>query len=168
MCVGPENRRLGKFTTARAKRPPHFAFQVLNLPSADEGTFIVGYTNVFFLDEFLILVSTPKSSHVPEFTLFDTLVSHDYPASSRRFRMPSKYWNWLPHIYVDDDSCLGTPDGDEPFITDPTQGVFVVGVTTDLGRDFITVRIQTLVGHLHSTSTASCVPWDKRSGLLWL
>ena len=82
--------------------------------------------------------------------------------------MPLEYFNWLPHIYVDDDSCLGTPDGDEPFITDPTQGVFVVGVTTDLGRDFITVRIQTLVGHLHSTGTASCSPGMSGVGVLWL
>ena len=137
---------------------------MLCLPSADESTPITEGTEVSFLDEFRMIVSTPSSSDVPEFTLFDTLALGSHLASSRRFCVPQEYRGWLATVCLDPGRCLGTQDWDRPLITDPTQAVLVVELDGHRQRDLIIVRIQTLVGHLRSVGTDGCVPWDEWKG----
>jgi len=132
---------------------------MLSLPSTN------GNTSITFVDEFRMMVLTTKSTQdVPEFTLFDTLVPRGHPVNSRRFCVPSKYHNWIPSMYVDNDRCLGTLDRDRPLITDPTQAVLVVKlVKPRMSPVLVIVRIQTLIEHVCSTSTDTCdtcVPWD--------
>ena len=138
-----------------------FTSQVLDLPSEDESVHIGWGTEIFFLDEFRMMVSTPGFPDVPEFTLFNTLTPGGHPASSRRFRVPQEYRGKPAFVFVDPHRCLGTHDRDRPLITDPTQAVLVMELVDDWQRILVIVRIQTLVGHLHSVDTDGCVSWDE-------
>lgn len=123
-------------------------------------------TGVAFLDEFKMMVWTLSGAMgVPEFTVFDTLIPCGLPVHSRRFRLPSRYQNWWPSVYIDGDTCLGTPDRDRPLTTDPSQAVIVVELVGYSGRRIlIIVRIQALIGHMHSAGADGCVPWNKWGG----
>ena len=130
---------------------------MLNL-SANGSTVAKQDTRVTFLDEFRMMVFAPD---VPEFTLFDMLVLRGHPANSRRFRIPLRYHDWFPSVYVDSDRCLGTLDRDEPFTTDPTQAVFVMKLVSHRGPCvLLIVRIQTLIEHVCSMTPDASVPWD--------
>ena len=104
-----------------------------------------------------MIVLTPKSTPVPEFTLFNTLVPYGEPGNLQRFSIPQRYHRWFPHIHVDCDSCLGTPDRDRPLTTDPVQAVFVIRLVNPDGlRDLLIVRIRSLSEH-----SGNYVPWDR-------
>ena len=119
-------------------------------------------TRITFLDEFRLVVWTPESTPVPEFTLFDTLVPYGDPGNSQRFRVASRYHTWFPHIHVDGDRCLGTLDRDRPFTTDPTMAVLVMRlISPNHSRNLLIVRIQNLLEHAHSTNPEGYVPWDR-------
>ena len=137
---------------------------MLDLLFADESTRIDGDTEIFFLDEFRMMVSTPGSPDVLEFTVFDTLALGGRPASSRRFRIPQEYRGCFTRFRLDPDRCLGTQGRDRPLITDPTQAVLAMEVDGNRQRVLIIMRIQTLVGHLCSVDTDDCVPWDEWKG----
>ena len=140
---------------------------MLDLPSMDGSSVVGRNASATFLDEFRMMVLTPQSTpDVPEFTVFDTLVSRSHQANSRRFCGPPRYRGWLPSVHVDSDRCLGTLDWDRPFTTDPTQAVLVVKLVGPNGsKVLLVVRIQTLIEHLRSTTDA-CVPWDVWGGSL--
>lgn len=128
----------------------------------DWNTRITRGTRVTFLDEFRMMVLTPKSvTGVLEFTLFDTLVPHSHPVDSRRFCGPPRYHDRFPTVCVDYDRCFGAPDRGRPLTTDPTQAVIVLALNN--GHEscvLLIVRIQTLIGHVRSMGTNACVPWD--------
>ena len=124
--------------------------------------YIEAATHITFLDEFRMMVLTPQSTPVPVFFLFNTLVPYGDPGNLRRFRLPPRYHGWFPHIHVDSDRCLGTPDQDGPFTTDPARAVFVIRLASPDGpRNFLIVRIQTLFGHAHSMDVDGYIPWDR-------
>jgi len=135
---------------------------VLDLSSADGGALVGEDAEVIFLDEFWMIVLSPRNTLVPEFTLFNTLVPRNHPVGSRRFRIPPIYQGWFPTMYVDGDRCLGTLDRDRPLATDQTQAVFAVKLFSPDGpRVFLIVRIQTLIEHVGSMSVDACVSWDE-------
>ena len=130
--------------------------QILNLPDR-----ITRATQVTFLDEFRMVVLAPRRTPVPDFTLFDTLVPYGDPGNLRRFRVPPRDHGWSPHIHVDSDRCLGTPDRDRPLTTDPAQAVFVIRLVSPYGlHNFLVVRIQSLFEHAHSMDADGYIPWD--------
>ena len=65
-------------------------------------------------------------------------------------------------MFVDGDWFLGTLNRDRPLTTDPAQAVFVLRL---FGRQglciLLIVWIQTLIEHVRSASTDTCVPWDE-------
>ena len=135
---------------------------MLDLPSVRGSESVGEGTTITFLDEFRIIVLTPKNTPVPEFTIFDTLVPRNSPVSSRRFRVPSRYRDWFPILHIDDDRNFGTLDQDRPLVTDPAQAVLVVKLLGPGGRRApLVVRVQTLIQHVDSTSTDVCAPWDE-------
>ena len=135
--------------------------QVLSLPSIDESMVVEQNTTVTFLDEFRIMAFTPQVAPDSfEFTIFDTLVSRGHPVSSRRFRLPPKYHDWIPSVHVDGDRCLGTLDRDRPLTADPTQAVLVVRLIRRNMRVLFIVRMQTLIEHERSTIADAWVSWD--------
>ena len=109
------------------------------------------------------MVLTPKSDMgVPEFTVFDTLITRGHPANSRRFHLPPRYTGWQPSVHVDHGRCLGTLDRDRLLITDPTQAILVLELSSvDGGRVYIIVRIQILIEHLCAVGMGDCVSWDE-------
>ena len=119
-------------------------------------------TSVTFLDEFRMVVLTPKiTSNLLGFTLFDTLAPRGHSVNSRRFRLPPRYHDWTPSVHVDGDRCLGTLDRDKPLTTDPTQAILVVKlVGRSEPRVLLIARIQNLIERVHSTSADHCVSWD--------
>ena len=134
---------------------------MLGLPSAGVNTRTGPTTSATFLDEFRILVSTPRSALDPatEFTLFDTLVPHGHRVNSRRFRVPPRYYDWGLAVHVDSDRCLGTLN---PFTTDPTQAIFVLElVSRDGARVLLIVRTRILIECMRSTSADAYVPWGE-------
>lgn len=135
---------------------------MLDLPSVDGRTLVKRRTRVTFLDEFRMMILTPRSPvDVPEFTVFDTITPCGHPANSRQFRLP-RHPGWGSYVHVGGDRCLGTLDQDRPLIADPIQAVVVIELVSRNGeRVFIIVRIQTLVEHVCSMDTDGCVPWDK-------
>ena len=142
--------------------PAHFT-QVLDLPSTDECT-LVGEdtTTIAFLDEFRMVVLTPDNTMIPRFTLFDTLVSGNHSVGSWRFRVPPRYQDWFPTMYVDGDRYLGALDQDTPLATDPAQAIFVVKLVSPNGPQVVlVVRIQILIEHVCSMSPDIYVPWDE-------
>ena len=119
-------------------------------------------TSVTFLDEFRMMVSIPSKLAVPEFTVSDTLVSRGHRVNSQRFLLPLRYHDWWLSVHVDSARCLGTPDHNRLFITDPTQAVVVVELASPHGeRVLIIVWIQTLIKHLRPTGANDFVPWDE-------
>ena len=137
--------------------------QILDLPSADGGTAIEHRTSATFLDEFRIIVSTPKSAqNATEFTLFDTLVPHGHLVNSRRFRVPLRHYDWAPSVHVDGDRCLGTPNPGDPLTTDPAQALLVLKLVSRYGpRVLLIVRTQVLIECVRSTSVDTYVPWEE-------
>ena len=134
---------------------------MLDLPHADGSSVVEQNTIATFLDEFRMMVLTPRSTpDAPEFSIFNTLIPHNHPGNSWRFCAPSRYHHWLPSVHVDSDRCLGSLDRDRPFTTDPTQAVLAVKLVSPNGSSVsLVVRIQTLIEHVHSTADAR-VPWD--------
>ena len=120
-----------------------------------------------FLDEFRILVAAPK--HTPdgaldaaEFTLFDTLVPRGHPVNSRRLRVPLRYSDWVPSVYVDSDGYLGMSNPGDPLTTDPTQPVFVLRLVSRYGpRLLLIVRTQVLIDCVFSANADADVPWEE-------
>ena len=132
---------------------------MLDLPSTDGSTPVTQDTNVTFLDEYIMVVSTPGSD--PGFTLFDTLVPQSHSLSSRRFLAPLRYYNWLPLVVADCNRHPGKLERDSPLTTDPTQAIFVMRLVSAEGlRDLLIVRIQPLIEHVRSANTGACVPWN--------
>jgi len=115
---------------------------------------------ITFLDEFRIILLTPATPPVPEFTVFDTLVPPGHQVRSRRFCVPTGYRDWYPVLHADGDRCLGTLG--RPLTTDPAQAVLVIKlVSPDGPRVLLIVRIQTLIECVHSTSPDTCAPWEE-------
>ena len=132
---------------------------MLDLPSTDRSSQIATGSSVTFLDEYRMMVFTPKS--VSEFTLFDTLVPRGHSVSSRRFVVPLRYYDWTPFVFADDNRRSGTLDRDSPLTTDPTQAIFVMRLVSAEGLcNLLIVRIQPLIEHVHSGNTGVYVPWD--------
>lgn len=134
---------------------------MLDFPSADESPSVGQYAEVFFLNEFWMIVSIPGNAPVPGFTLFNTLVPRNHPAASRRFRLPPRHRDWSLTVHVDGDRRLGMLGQDRLFTTDPTQAVLVMDVFSHPGpRVWFIVQIKTLIEHVCSISADAYVPWD--------
>ena len=115
-------------------------------------------TRATFLDEYRIVVSASGSaSDVPEFIAFDTSIPCGHPMNSKRFRAPPRYRGWPSTVCVDD-----VLDRDRPLTADPTQAVFVMKLTNLQSLCvLLIVRAQTLIEHIRSVNTDTCVPWDE-------
>ena len=136
---------------------------MLNLSYA-HGGFPPRDITAVFLDEFRLMIYTPEcTGNPPEFTLFDTFVSHsqDHPTNFRRFRVPRKYYNRSPSVTFDTCISLGTLNQDKPLIVDPTQAFALLGLSTDgvSTNAAIILRIQTLVELACLTGADTHIPW---------
>ena len=133
--------------------------KVLDLPTLDEEE-----RNPVFLDEFRVLIVTPDAgTSTLELTVYNTLIPQDRPMSLRRFSLPQKYRNRDVLIRVDGDRPLGTLNKGDPFITDPTQAIFIVEISKSHHQPtvLLVVRIQDLIEHVCSTCTDVRIPWDE-------
>ncbi|KAF9645018.1 hypothetical protein BDM02DRAFT_722371 [Thelephora ganbajun] len=87
----------------------------------------------------MMVFSLGHTGDPPEFILFDTLTPQDHPRNLRWFRVPQRYRGWLASVNTDREMPLGT-----------------------LNRDvFIAFQTQTLIGHVCSISTDTCIHWDE-------
>jgi len=116
---------------------------------------------VTFLDEFRMAI-LPDESTITELVVFNTLIPQYQPGNLRRLEMPQHFHSQRTKVHIDHDRPLGTPDKDEPFITDPAQGVIVVELMRGWDRNvFFVIRTQALIEHTCSTPAGPRVPWDE-------
>ena len=135
--------------------------QVLNVSHAYE-EFLPYNIEVVFLDEFRMMIYIPqRTGNPPEFTLFNTFISQDYPTNFRRFRVPLKYRDCYPSVTLDNCICLGMLNQDEPLTVDPTQAFILLELSSiDSSTDaVITLRIQVLIEQACLMDTGTHIPW---------
>ena len=120
-----------------------------------------------FLDEFRLMIYTPKHTVIPpEFTLFDTSVSQDHPTNFRRFQVPLRYHNCSPSVTTDTCIGLGTLNQDESLLVDPTQALILLKLSSeDVSTSvLIALRVQALVEQACLTGADTHIPWRELEG----
>ena len=67
--------------------------QVLEFPPACNGMRVCEDTEVFFLDEFRMVILTPRRLDVPEFILINTLTPRDHPLTGVLIKVVNSSWS---------------------------------------------------------------------------
>ena len=139
------------------------SFQVFNHSGEDRSS-LTRVGQAVFLDDFRIMLAYRNSSPInPELVVFNTLVPQDHPRNVRRFRLPQKYRDWRAYVRLDHYRPLGAVNRDGPLITDPTQSIFIMELSSNPPQPTasLVLRMQPLIELACSMRTDVQIPWDE-------